>query len=180
MIEVIPGTIAGVRRLRPLVSRDRRGIFIKTMVAEEFSRHDLPTHYAEQYYSVSTRNVLRGLHFQLPPHHHDKFVTCLEGDVLDVVVDLRKGPAYGRHDAFNLSGASGDGVFIPAGCAHGFFVRSEHAVVLYNVTTAYAPEHDAGIRWDSAGIAWPVAAPILSVRDAELPPLGALKSPFIS
>ena len=178
MIEIVKGTIAGVRLLRPQVRSDPRGSFVKTLEADVFARHGLPTVYAEHYYSVSGKNVLRGLHFQLPPHHHDKLVTCIEGDVLDVVLDLRAGADYGRHEHFELSGTRGDGVFVPAGCAHGFYVRSERAIVLYNVTTAYAPAHDTGIRWDSAGIAWPATAPVLSERDAALPPLSAFKTPF--
>ncbi len=180
MIEIVPAQIEGVRIVRPAVQSDPRGTFVKTVHEEIFAAHGLPTQFAEQYYSVSSQNVLRGLHLQIPPHHHYKLVTCVEGDVLDVVVDLRKGPDFGRHECFDLDGGRGHSVFVPAGCAHGFYVRSTTAVVLYNVSTVHAPSHDTGIRWDSAGIAWPTTNPIVSDRDAALVPLADFNSPFVS
>jgi dTDP-4-dehydrorhamnose 3,5-epimerase len=178
MIEIIPAQIDGVRIVRPMVQADPRGTFVKFVHERIFSEHGLPTRFAEQYYSVSSQNVLRGLHLQVPPHHHDKLVTCIAGEVFDVVVDLRKGRGYGRHQSFDLDGARGDSIFVPAGCAHGFYVRSATAIVLYNVGTVHAPLHDTGIRWDSAGIAWPSAAPVVSDRDAALAPLAEFSSPF--
>ena len=152
---------------------------MKTIQEDIFSRHGISTIFAEQYYSVSSKNVLRGLHFQLPPHDHDKLVTCIEGNVFDVVVDLRQGSAnYGQHQSFELSGASGDSVFVPSGCAHGFYVRSETAIMLYNVSSLYAPSHDTGIRWDSVGVAWPSAEPIVSDRDAAFLPFAEFDTPF--
>jgi dTDP-4-dehydrorhamnose 3,5-epimerase len=179
MIEIVPGKIAGVRRLRPTVQRDRRGSFVKIVHEDIFAAHGLPTRFAEQYYSVSAHNVLRGLHFQTPPHDHYKLVSCIEGVVFDVVVDLRKSSkSYGCHESFELDGAIGDSVFIPSGCAHGFYVRSQTANVLYNVSTVYAPSHDTGIRWDTVGIPWPCDAPIVSDRDAALMPFAEFKTPF--
>lgn len=180
MIEITAGQIAGVRLLRPAVHSDPRGRLVKTVEADVFSRHGIPIAFEEQYYSVSANNVLRGLHFQTPPHHHDKLVTCVEGEVFDVVVDLRKGPGYGRNESFELSGDKGDSVFMPSGCAHGFYVRSPFAIMLYNVTTLYAPSHDAGIRWDSVGVAWPSPSPILSERDATFAQFAQFKTPFVS
>ncbi|HZP70792.1 MAG TPA: dTDP-4-dehydrorhamnose 3,5-epimerase family protein [Pseudolabrys sp.] len=177
MIDVTPAEIPGVRRVHAAQQADLRGRFVKTLHEEVFSAHGIPTRYAEQYYSVSKNNVLRGLHFQTPPHDHHKLVTCIEGRVFDVVVDLRKdSPAYGQHQSFELDG--GDGVFVPSGCAHGFYVRSDSATLLYNVTTVYAASHDAGIRWDSVGIPWPCERPIVSERDTRLPPFASFVSPF--
>lgn len=179
MIEIVPGKIAGVRLVRPTARRDRRGSFVKFLQEDIYAAHGIPTRFAEQYYSVSGNNVLRGLHFQAPPHDHCKLVTCIEGVVFDVVVDLRNGSnTYGQHQSFELNGANGDSVFVPTGCAHGFYVRSENATVLYNVSTLHAPAHDTGIRWDSAGIAWPSDKPILSERDAGFVSLADFKSPF--
>jgi dTDP-4-dehydrorhamnose 3,5-epimerase len=180
MIEIIPGHIAGVRVLRPAVRSDARGRLMKIIEEDVFSQHGIPTRFAEQYFSVSNNNVLRGLHFQVPPHAHDKLVTCVEGDVFDVVVDLRKGSGYGRYESFELSGDRGDSVFVPSGCAHGFYVRSQLATMYYNVTTLHVPSHDTGIRWDSVGVAWPATAPILSERDAALAPLAEFKTHFVS
>lgn len=179
MIEVTPGRIAGVCRLRPAAKHDRRGHFIKFMQEDVFAAHGLPTRFAEQYFSVSARNVLRGLHFQTPPHEHYKLVTCIAGKIFDVVVDLRKGSkTCGQHESFELDGTNGDSVFVPVGCAHGFHVRSDSATVLYNVSTLHAPAHDTGIRWDSAGIAWPSDKPVVSERDANFSSLADFDSPF--
>jgi dTDP-4-dehydrorhamnose 3,5-epimerase len=179
MINISPGKIAGVKLIRPAAQHDRRGTFVKTMQAETFSKHGIPMQYAEQYYSVSKNNVLRGLHFQTPPHDHYKLVTCIAGEAFDVVVDLRRGSrTYGQHESFELNGAGGDSVFVPAGCAHGFYVRSESATLLYNVSTVYAPSHDTGIRWDSIGVSWPSANPVVSERDAGLLAFAEFNTPF--
>jgi len=180
MIEITPGEIDGVLMLRPTARRDRRGSFVKILEEDTFAKHGIPTSYAEQYYSVSECNVLRGLHFQTPPHDHHKLVICIEGDVFDAVVDLRRGSrTYGQHQTFELKGTNGDSVFVPSGCAHGFYVRSKSATMFYNVTTLYAATHDSGIRWDSAGIKWPSDHPTVSDRDAAFAPLGKFATPFV-
>jgi dTDP-4-dehydrorhamnose 3,5-epimerase len=179
MFEVIEAGLPGVRLLRPIVRRDSRGLFVKTMHRDFFAGHGMATDFAEQYYSVSERNVVRGLHFQIPPHDHYKLVTCIEGEIRDVVVDLRRdSPTYRQHAAIEMSGERGDCVYIPSGLAHGFAVYSARALVLYNVSSVYAPAHDTGIRWDTAGIAWGVEAPLISDRDAGLPPFPGLVTPF--
>jgi dTDP-4-dehydrorhamnose 3,5-epimerase len=179
MIDVETTEIEGVFTLRPTVQRDSRGSFVKILHADIFLERGLPIIFSEQYYSTSKKNVLRGLHFQLPPHDHYKLVTCIEGEVLDAVVDLRKGSdTYGLNQTFELNGARGDSVFVPSGCAHGFYVRSASAIMFYNVSSAYEPSHDSGIRWDSAGIVWPSEQPILSDRDAAFMPFVEFKTPF--
>jgi len=179
MFEITQAKIGGVRIIRPVVQHDFRGFFVKTVHKEFFAENGIPTDFVEQYYSVSMRNVLRGLHFQTPPYDHYKLVTCIEGDVFDVVVDLRRrSTTYGQYMSFELNGLRADSIFVPLGCAHGFYVRSERAIVLYNVSTLHAPAHDTGIHWDSVRIAWPTASPIVSERDAAFPPLAALDTPF--
>jgi dTDP-4-dehydrorhamnose 3,5-epimerase len=165
--------------LRPYVRGDERGSFTKVFQESVLADLGLPTVIREQYHSSSIHGVVRGLHFQVPPHDHAKYVFCLAGQVIDVAVDLRpESPTYGRHVTFELDAARGNGVFLPRGFAHGFAVVSEEAILLYMQTSEYAPDHDAGIRWDSAGIDWPIADPILSARDAGLPPLSDFVSPF--
>ena len=179
MFEIMTCPLAGVVALRPTIRRDSRGSFVKTVHRAFFAEHGIPSEFAEQYYSYSIRNVLRGLHFQAPPNDHYKLVTCIEGDVLDVVMDLRRGSVtYGRHHVFELNDQRADSVFIPSGLAHGFYVRSASALVLYNVSTVHAPAYDTGIRWDSAGILWPTTAPHVSDRDAALPPFSVVDTPF--
>lgn len=178
-MKIASGTVPGVRLLRPAPQSDRRGRLVKIMHHDVFTEHGIPTRFAEQYYSVSEGNVLRGLHFQAPPHDHYKLVTCIEGDVFDVIVDLRKDSThYGRHEVFDLDGARGDSLFVPSGCAHGFYVRSRSAIMLYSVSTVYVPSHDTGIRWDSVGVSWPSASPIVSERDAAFTALADFDTPF--
>lgn len=161
-------------------SSDVRGAFVKTFHQDTFEAHGVPWNVAEEYYSWSREGVLRGLHFQLPPRGYEKWVLCVRGHITDVIVDLRVGsPTYGEHEMFDLDERRPALVYMPEGIAHGFLVHSDGALVLYKVSDVYSAEHDAGIRWDSAGIPWANRrAPILSDRDAGLPPLSEFKSPF--
>lgn len=179
-MNVTSADMPGVYEIHPDHRKDSRGCFVKTFHKHLFAAHGLEVNWAEQYYSVSRKGVLRGLHFQLPPHDHAKMVYCVRGSVFDVVVDLRRGsPTYGKHVTFELSPDDANLVYIPHGCAHGFQVMSKEAILVYNVTTVYAAEHDAGIRWDSARVEWPLPNPILSPRDRSLPGLSEFKSPFV-
>jgi dTDP-4-dehydrorhamnose 3,5-epimerase len=178
-VNVAETSLRGCFELRPEIREDVRGRFVKTFSRELFARLGLSVDFVEQFYSVSRKGVLRGLHFQLPPRALDKLVTCIEGKVLDVLLDLRRGSGtYGRHIVLELSAETANEVYIPAGLAHGFYTLSERATLLYGTTCAYSPEHDTGIRWDSAGIPWPDAQPIVSPRDAALPALADFLSPF--
>lgn len=160
---------------------DKRGTFVKTYNKASFSDLGLCTSFNEEYYSVSKKNVLRGLHFQIPPNDHVKVVYCLAGRVFDAVVDLRKdSPTYGRYEAFELSADEANMLYIPTGLAHGFYVLSEWATVAYKVSTIYSPEHDTGILWNSVDIPWPDKNPVISERDSRFLNLKEFKSPFDS
>ena len=179
MFDIKSAALEGVFVIRPIVRRDSRGCFVKTIYKDCFENVGLKTEFVEQYYSVSHSNVLRGMHFQAPPHDQYKLVTCLEGDVMDVVVDMRSDSStYGAHVCFELNGDHADSVYISKGFAHGFYVRSPSAILLYNVSSCYAPMSDGGIRWDSAGILWPSTSPQISDRDSDLPSLTDFKTPF--
>lgn len=173
-------TIPGCFNIFPDVRRDERGSFVKTFHKELFVERELEHAFAEEYYSVSRQGVLRGLHFQLPPHQHAKLVYCIDGQVMDAVVDLRRGsPSYGQHAVFDLNAEAANVLYIPPGLAHGFYTLSEQATLIYKVTTVYAPESDAGILWNSAGIPWPDEKPLLSPRDQSFPWLDRFDSPFL-
>lgn len=173
---IIPGCLEIV----PLCFQDERGRFVKTYHEQTFELHGCCIDWKEEFYSVSRRGVLRGLHFQLPPHQHDKLVYCTAGTVLDAVVDLRKGsPTYGDHIMIELSAEKGNMLYIPRGLAHGFYVTSESATMVYKVSSAYAPDHDSGILWSSAAIPWPDAKPQISQRDAGFSALENFLSPFV-
>jgi dTDP-4-dehydrorhamnose 3,5-epimerase len=179
VFDVEETALQGCVRILPVVREDSRGVFIKTFHVEVFRQLGLPTSFAEEYFSVSRRGVLRGLHFQTPPMDHEKIVCCAEGEVTDAVVDLRRSsPTYGKYALFHLKSSEGTMLYIPKGMAHGFYTRSSTALMLYQVTSVYAPACDAGIRWDTAGIPWDVEHPILSERDQSFPALADFVSPF--
>lgn len=158
---------------------DPRGSFAKTFHADVFAEAGLRTDWREEFYSRSRRNVVRGMHFQLPPADHAKLVYCLAGEVLDVVVDLRVGsPAYRQVVSERLSASNGRGLYVPTGCAHGFLSLTDNSLMLYKVTSVHAPAQDAGIAWDTIGFEWPVRQPLLSERDGRHPALVDFASPF--
>lgn len=158
---------------------DNRGRFVKTFHSEFFREHGLREDWKEEYYSVSARHVVRGMHFQTPPMEHAKLVYCLSGAVLDVVLDLRKGSTtFGQAHSFELSGDKANSLYLPAGVAHGFLSLSDDSIMQYKVTSVHSPADDHGILWDSIGFDWPVKRPIISARDSNHPPLASFVSPF--
>lgn len=168
----------GCYELFPVVREDIRGRFIKTYHEPAFNELGLSLDIKEEYFSTSYRNVLRGLHFQLPPEEHEKLVYCTYGEVLDVVVDLRKGSSYGKFVMVRLSADQGNMLYIPKGIAHGFYTLSDIAVMMYKVSSVYNSAYDSGIAWDSVGIPWPNGMPIMSERDKTFVKLSDFQSPF--
>lgn len=179
MFELKPSKLSGCFELQPKAFDDVRGRFVKVFHEQAFAGMGLETNFAEEYYSVSHKNVIRGMHFQLPPMDHAKIVYCVQGEVLDAVVDLRVGsPTYGDHALFELSAAKANSIYIPKGMAHGFCAMSEQAIMVYKVSTIYSPEHDAGLLWNSVGISWPTNEAILSARDQSFSAFDKFVSPF--
>jgi dTDP-4-dehydrorhamnose 3,5-epimerase len=120
------------------------------------------------------------MHFQVPPHDHVKVVYCVQGQVFDVLVDLRLGsPTYGQSTSVILDAEKGNYLYIPNGLAHGFCTVSETATLVYKVTTVHVPGSDSGIAWNSLGVEWPVNHPILSERDRSFVALRHFQSPFV-
>jgi dTDP-4-dehydrorhamnose 3,5-epimerase len=180
MFELRETGIAGFVELKPNVKSDVRGTFVKTFHQAFFEVHGLETQFREHYYSVSRRRVLRGLHFQLPPNDQAKLVFCIAGEIIDVALDLRtRSPTFGEHRSVTIGSEQANQVYLARGLAHGFYVLSDSATVVYNVTTLHAPAYDTGIHWNSAGIRWPDDRPIVSERDSTLSPWKAFLSPFI-
>lgn len=179
MFEIKPSKLAGCFELQPKAFDDERGRFVKVFHVQAFAEKGLETNFVEEYYSISHKNVIRGMHFQLPPMDHVKLVYCVEGEVTDAVVDLRAGsPTYGQYALFKLSSDKANSIYIPKGMAHGFCVRSEHAIMVYKVSTVYSPAHDAGILWNSVNIPWPLQQPCISERDKSFPAWADFKSSF--
>jgi dTDP-4-dehydrorhamnose 3,5-epimerase len=171
--------ISGCYELEPSIFGDSRGKLVKTFHKDVFLSLGLETDFTEEYYSISPKNILRGLHFQLPPYDHVKCVTCLSGKIFDVVVDLRKkSKTYKQYFSIELDAEKGNMLYIPEGLAHGFNVLSDTAIFLNRTTTVYNADSEAGIKWDSCGIIWPNTNPILSDKDKNLITLDKFKSPF--
>ena len=179
-MKILSTNIPGCFEISPNIFKDHRGELIKIFHQEIFAQHGLETDFVEDYYSFSSRNVLRGLHFQIPPKDHTKLVACVMGEVVNVVVDLRvNSPVYGKFEIFRLSDEKANMAYVPRGLAHGFHVISETAIVLCKLSTVYSPEHDQGILWNSVDVPWPNINFILSEKDKKLPCLADFASPFL-
>jgi len=182
-MKFIKTEIEDVIIIEPTVYGDSRGYFFESFNQKEFEKHVGEIIFVQDNESKSTRGVLRGLHFQKPPFNQSKLVRCIEGVVLDVAVDFRKGsPTFGKHMAIELSGENKRQLFVPRGFAHGFVVLSEAATFAYKVDNWYAPESDAGILWNdpTLNIDWKIATDEvkLSQKDQNLKSFSELETPF--
>lgn len=164
--EVISTPIDGCFEIKAMLSMAERGRLIKIFHQEMFNGHNLNSCYEEQYYSVSTKGVLRGLHFQTAPQAHIKLVSCIAGSILDVVVDLRKdSPTFKKVFSLELSEENCNMLYVPEGLAHGFYVQSSSCIFLSMNSRKYSSECDSAIHWNSINFNWPVANPVVSEKD---------------
>lgn len=182
-MNVIKTDIEGVVVIEPKVFDDARGYFFESYSKRRFDEAVRPVEFVQDNESMSTRGVIRGLHFQRPPFSQSKLVRCVRGAVLDVVVDIRRGsPTYGSHVAVELTGENRRQLFVPRGFAHGFAVLSDEAVFQYKCDNYYHPESEGGISIAdrSLGIDWRIdpAEAILSEKDLRNPMLRDFESPF--
>lgn len=170
-MEAITTGIDGLVVLRPTIYGDRRGYFYECYTERDFEALVGPVHFVQENQSRSQRGVVRGLHFQRPPHAQAKLVRVVEGRVVDVALDLRAGsPTYGRWHAVELSADNNLQLFIPRGFAHGFAVLSDYATFIYKCDNYYAPQAEDGLRWDdpSLAIEWPVSPGEIILSDKDL------------
>jgi dTDP-4-dehydrorhamnose 3,5-epimerase len=170
--------------LTPKVFGDARGFFFESWNASAFAQvleadgQPVPV-FVQDNHSRSSQGVLRGLHYQLPPHPQGKLVRCVLGEIFDVAVDIRRGSVtFGQWVGAHLSASNHQQLWLPAGFAHGFLTLSEHAEVLYKTTDVWSRDCERGIRWDDPGLAivWPRSllagvSPLLSEKDAAAPVL---------
>lgn len=173
-MEVLKTKIEGLVIIEPKIFKDDRGYFYESFSQCEFVEKVCNTTFVQDNQSKSTYGVLRGLHFQKPPHAQSKLVRCIEGVVLDVAVDIRQGsPTFGQYVAVELSAENQRQFFVPRGFAHGFSVLSPTAVFQYKCDNYYAPQHEGAIAWNdpSIGIDWRIPAQdvILSDKDRNHP-----------
>ena len=179
-MKVTPTAIAGVLILEPRVFGDERGFFMESFNQKTFvEAAGLAIDFVQDNHSRSAKGVLRGLHYQLPPHAQGKLVRVTQGVVFDVAVDIRRAsPSFGRWVGVELSGSNHRQLWIPPGLAHGFLVLSDSADFLYKTTAYYEPKAEQSLRWDDPelAIAWPDvgAPPVLSGKDAAAPGLAEL------
>lgn len=183
-MNVIKTPVEGVVILEPRIFEDARGYFFESYNKEVFDREVGHVDFVQDNESCSVRGVMRGLHFQRPPHAQAKLVRCVRGRVLDVAVDIRKGsPTYGQHVAVELSEQNHRQFFIPRGFAHGFAVLSDIAVFQYKCDNLYCPQADGGISIldTSLGIDWHTdpADAILSDKDTRHPLFADFDTPFL-
>jgi dTDP-4-dehydrorhamnose 3,5-epimerase len=158
--------IEGVYIITNFNAKDERGLFVKTFNKNTFNKNNLDFEIRESYYSVSNKDVIRGMHFQLKPNEHEKLVCVPKGSILDVVLDLRKkSKTYKQHISMNLSSSNKKSIFIPKGLAHGFKSLEDNTITNYCVSTEYNSSADTGIRFNSFGFNWQNENPIISERD---------------
>lgn len=170
-MKVIETAIPGVVIIEPKVFGDHRGYFFESYSERDFKANVADVDFVQDNESKSSYGVIRGLHFQLPPHAQSKLVRVVRGRVLDVAVDVRRGsPTFGKHVSVELSEDNHRQFFIPRGFAHGFAVLSEEAVFQYKCDSFYAPECEGAVAWDDPdlGIDWgiPVEEALLSAKDS--------------
>jgi dTDP-4-dehydrorhamnose 3,5-epimerase len=176
---IIEDVLNGAKLITLPSSTDARGVFVKTFHDTNFKNAGIPFILKESYFSFSKKDVIRGMHFQLPPHQHSKIVFCPQGAILDVIIDLRKGsPTYGKCFAHELSAENHKACYIPEGFAHGFKSLTDDALTYYLVSSEYNQAHDTGLRYDSIGFDWNVSEPVLSARDMSFAGFGDFESPF--
>lgn len=170
--------------LTPKRFQDERGWFLESYSVRSYKERGIPAVFCQDNHSMSVPvGVLRGLHFQSPPHAQAKLVRCVRGRIWDVALDIRDGsPTYGHWVSAELNADNGKQLFVPTGFAHGFVTLEERTEVEYKTSDFYAPSSEAGIIWNDPdlNLPWPLPpqGPILSPKDLLLPKLRDLKTPF--
>jgi dTDP-4-dehydrorhamnose 3,5-epimerase len=170
---VEPDRLPGIKVLVAKSFPDDRGLLVQSWVKKDLEAEGIPTDFKQAIQTCSKRGVIRGLHFQWDPPM-GKFVRCLRGAILDVVVDVRHGsPTLGAHTAVELTGRNHQIIWVPPGFAHGTFALEEDSIVLYECTGEHGPGREGGILWNdpALGIDWPKITPIVSDKDEKTPTL---------
>lgn len=179
-MKLLDTKIKGLKVFEPRIFTDPRGSFIKTFSQDFFKQHALDISIRESYFSLSQKDVIRGMHFQTPPFDHIKIVYVVQGSIVDVVLDLRKhSSTYGEYVDMELSEKNRKVLIIPKGLAHGFKSMEDHTNVVYLQTTCYAPDNDSGVRYDSFGYDWKVDSPLTSERDLSFETFSEFSTPFL-
>lgn len=183
-MQIEPLSIPDILLLKPSKHQDERGFFSETFRADVLAASEVEAIFVQDNHVSSARKgVLRGLHFQTPPHAQGKLVRCSRGSILDVAVDIRAGAAtYGHHVSVELSAANWHQLWVPPGFAHGYLTLEDDCEVIYKVTDYYAPDCDRGIAWDDPAlkIDWRISAAdvVVSGKDRKQPRLSDVSPVF--
>ncbi|MFA5934669.1 MAG: dTDP-4-dehydrorhamnose 3,5-epimerase [Candidatus Paceibacterota bacterium] len=180
-MKIVETILNGIFVIETDIFQDERGSFTKIFHKDFFKKNNITSNiFLENYFSISHKNVIRGMHFQIPTEDHEKIVYVTKGSITDVVLDIRKNsPTYGKYQVMEISDKNHRIIFIPKGFAHGFLSLEDDTCVVYLQTTMYSKEHDTGIRFDSFGMDWDVENPIISKRDQSFQKLEDFITPFI-
>ena len=180
-MELIETGFEGLKLIKPKVFKDARGYFLESFNKEKFMEIGISEEFVQDNQSLSGKGIVRGLHFQAPPHAQGKLVRVIKGAVLDVVVDIRKNSTtYGRHYDIELNEDNFLMLYIPPGFAHGFATLADDTLFSYKCTDTYHPETEGGLPWNDRdfGIQWQVADPVMSDKDKKYAPFSLFVSPF--
>lgn len=180
-MEIINEPLPGLFVIRPRVFADARGHFFESYRTDLFDSIGLTHQFVQDNQSLSNKGIVRGLHFQSPPHAQDKLVRVIKGAVLDVALDIRKSsPTYGQYFSIELTEDNFLMLFIPKGFAHGFETLEDKTIFTYKCTDYYHPETEGGVAWNSPelNIPWSCKDPVLSDKDQKNPSFSAFVSPF--
>lgn len=175
-MEIVKTELNGVYIIKNPVFNDARGTFTKIYNEDKFGEFNICTDFKESYYTISKKDVIRGMHFQRQPYDHNKLVYVPKGKIMDVILDLRQNSStYKKFITVELSDSNGYSVYIPKGLAHGFKSLEDDTIVVYQVSTVYNASCDSGIRWNSFGVNWDIDEPIISDRDKSFDELKKFK-----
>jgi dTDP-4-dehydrorhamnose 3,5-epimerase len=181
-VNIISTKIEGVYLIKPKIFNDDRGSFFESFNMKVFQKEtNQKINFVQDNQSVSSKNILRGLHFQKPPHAQAKLVRVIKGSVLDVVVDLRKkSKTYGKYILEELSEYNNHQLYLPKGMAHGFLTLEDNTIFTYKCSEFYCKEAEDSIIWNdsSIGIKWPDIIPLLSKKDLNAKKFSSFVSPF--
>lgn len=180
-MKIIKTAIEGLLIIEPKVFEDERGCFFESWNKDYFAQHGLNWDFVQDNQSCSVKNVIRGLHFQIPPYEQGKLIRVIKGSVLDVAVDLRKNsPTYGKHFKMNIKASDTKMLWIPPGFAHGFLTLEDNTVFFYKCTKKYHKESERTISWNcpKLNIDWGIENPLISPKDTKAPLFEKFDSPF--
>lgn len=164
--------IAGLILIESITHSDERGYFMETYRSDEFEKAGIKEEFVQDNHSMSVKDVIRGLHYQVKPHAQSKLVRCIRGEIYDVAVDLRRrSKTFGKWLGVKLSSSNKRMLYIPSGFAHGFATISDEAEVVYKVDELYSREDERGLVFNDSHLAidWKIEKPIVSSKDRALP-----------